>query len=229
MNNVIHNDFDMYVLPHIVKALQQRGVLNIVRIYTDEVEAGMKKSRFGYEGDTWYIREAGRYYDAEEKIFIFQDNGARKRSGQKGIDIIPPCEYQDAKGEKIMASKMPKWAARTRGEIHGVSFPKRIQEIPEGEILSFGFERGGETDGMVEYSLGDYNYCSNMGLKHIFKTWWNEYMGAWRLIRKQGQPFEYIAYPYDGNDRLPEMDFLSLPQKICGNPNVIIYTIKLMQ
>lgn len=227
MNNV-KNTFDVYLLPQVMDILKEREMLNVVRIYTDEVVYGEKRSRFGYEGDTWYIPEAGKYYDHTETVIIFEDNQARKRSGNIGIDIIAPCAFEDAQGDKVKASKLPKWAARTWVEIHGVSYPKRIQEITEAEIASFGFERGMETGDMITWQFGGKSFKTNMGLRHVFKTWWNENMGGWRLINRGGQPHEYLAYPYGSEEELRDIAFRDFPKKVFCNPYIIIYTIKVI-
>jgi|JI7StandDraft_1071085.scaffolds.fasta_scaffold29133_3 hypothetical protein len=218
--------FDMFLHPHILKALQKRGQLNIIRIYTDELEQGKKKSRFGYEGDTWYILESGRFYDFNENIFIFQDNTAKKKSGNIGIDIIAPCLYEDASGEKIPASRIPKWAARTWVEIQGVSYPKKVQDITESEIMTLGFDRI-EGD-MPTYSIGDYTFSTNNGLKYIFQQWWDEFMGGWRVIKKHGIPHEYLAYPYKNESTIKEIAFEPLPRKTVPNPYVMVYTVKII-
>ena len=218
--------FDMFLHPHVLKELQKRKQLNVIRIYTDEVKPE-KKSRFGYEGDTWYILESGRFYDNNENIFIFQDNTAKKKSGNIGIDIIAPCLYEDAMGDKVPASRIPKWAARTWVEIKAVSHPKKVQDITESDILTLGFERKAD-EGMPCYGIGDFSYATNNGLKYIFQQWWDEFMGGWRVIKKQGVPNEYVAYPYKDATNLREIAFEPLPRKALPNPYVMIYTVKVI-
>lgn len=218
--------FDVYLLPHVVQELNKRGQLNVIRIYTDELEVGKKKSRFGYEGDLWYIPEAGRYYNEDKNIFIFQDNTARKQNGNIGIDLIAPCKYSEATGEKIPASKIPKWAARTWVEVQAVAYPKRVQEMTETDITNLGFEITGEDNGFTTYTLGDNSYTTNLGLKSVFKQWWNDNMGGWRLINKLGHPCEYLAYPFSSEQELRDIEFLELPKKIQPNPYCMVYSIK---
>lgn len=220
--------FDIYLHPHILKALQKKKKLNIIRICTDNVEPNKKNSRFGYEGDTWYILESGRYYDDNCNIVVYSDNTAKKKSGNIGIDIITPCLYEDATGEKIPASKIPKWAARTWVEVQGVSYPKRIQELTESDILTCGFEKLESNGDMSVFGIGDHTYSTNMGLKTIFSQWWDEFMGSWRLINKQGRPHEYISYPYADDNNLREIAFDSYPRRVVANTHVVIYSVKII-
>ena len=219
--------FDIYLHNHILLALRERKRMNIIRIYTDDPMEAEKKSRFGYEGDEWFIPEAGRFSDENENIFIFPDGEARKKNGNTGIDIIAPCLFADALGDTIGFKSVPQWTARTRCVITEVSYPKRLSEITEGEIPSFGFDRIGEKMGMTEYVIGDVSYSTNMGIRNVFNCWWNEYMGVWRLIKKHGYPNEYVSYPVSSEEELKEIDFLQYPKLVFANPFVTIYSVRI--
>ena len=65
-------------------------------------------------------------------------------------------------------------------------------------------------------------------LQGIFQQWWDEFMGGWRVIKKQGVPNEYVAYPYKDATNLREIAFEPLPRKALPNPYVMIYTVKVI-
>lgn len=220
--------FDIYLLPNIFKILRERKILNIVRVYTDSVEEGTIKSRFGYEGSKWYFPEEGKFANEYENLFIFPDNTAKKLRGRMGVDVIAPCMYEDAAGKKVRASGMPIWAARNWAQVYKVGQPKRVSELTNADILSLGFEQISD----YEIRLGGEVYNTQMGLKHVFKVWWDTNMGGWRLIKKHRIPDQFVCYPYSEDSVLDDTiihvsKMPELPTKIEANPYVIIYTVKL--
>lgn len=215
--------FDVFLLPEVVQELRKRGVMNVAKIYTDPVVPGSKKSRYGYEGDNWYIPEHGKFVDDRENIMVFPDGGARKKSGGIGIDLLTaPVSYDDCQ-ILVGASRMPRWAARTWVEITAVQYPKRVQSLTEVEILSLGFN---ETD--EGFTIGDLELRGATDIVHMFSTWWNENMGGWRVIKSKGVPSKCVSYPFMEGNVLREINHMGLERHEYTNPWVIIYSLKLL-
>lgn len=215
--------FDVFLVEDVLRELREHKILNVVKLFTDVAEPGKISSRYGYKGDKWYIPEQGKYSDHRESVIVFPDNGARMLVGNIGRDVIAPCKYSDCEGQNVIASKMPKWAARTWVEILDVYYPKRIQELSEADYKAMGFHI--EEHGVV--SIGLSRYLDAPDSKNVFRWWWNMNMGGWRTIKKGGIAAEVHSYPYDETDEL--MEHLShLPKKVFANPYVITYKIKVL-
>ena len=215
--------FDVFLLPEIVQELKMRGELTVAKIYTDPVEQGKKKSRYGYEGDMWYIPEQGRYVDSSGQLFIFSADTAIKRVGLRGVEIIPPVRYEDA-AIKVHAKDMPVWAARTWVEITEVIQPRRVQQLSEADILSIGFR----DLGYGEYSIGEQVISGASDLVTVFSLWWNDNMGGWRVINKGGVPNKLVCYPYADGMNVRPYPHSSLERTEFPNPWVISYALKLL-
>lgn len=215
-------EFDVFLNEDMLVELREKGSVSIPKLHTDAV-TGKTSSRYGYEGDRWYIPERACYYDNSQNIIVYKDGKARKKSGSVGIDIVAPCKFEECSGEKILASSMPKWGARTWAEIHKVNVPVRIQDLTTKDILEMGFS---EVEG--SFVIGNTRYLEVKDIKKAFQWWWNTTMGNWRIIKKGGLPKELHCYPYAEEDTVEGYDS-RLPRKVISNPYVIVYHVKLIK
>lgn len=220
MNNPV-NKCSLFVWPGAIPYIEDGTIRSVVRIITSsKVDMTKQYTRIGYVGDLWYILEDGRMED--DNLYVRKDGSAALHKDHKTTEVIPNKKYIDIpERHNVKAQDMPVWAARYWCRIVDVSYPIKVQELSDDQIMSLGIKQINRNQ--FEYAGDMYSATT---FAEAFKIHWNIYYGKWKRVKGANGDF-FASYPYD-DDLMPMpnnlvntargMKFLNSP-----NPFVTVY------